>query len=147
MICEACKLKDKKIKKIEAQGAEKMTIEERLDKMKEIMEEIYFLSVVKGKDYNTEEDCMENLRDFGWKGCIMRMGDKHSRLSAFAKKNKFEVKDESFEDTVKDLINYALFALILYRDNKSEKVIESNLALTAWKYLKLFFQTCNLFLK
>ena len=57
-----------------------------------------------------------------WKGCLVRLSDKFSRLCSFAKKEQYEVKDESIEDTLKDLAVYALIAVILYRERiKKEK--------------------------
>ena len=44
-------------------------------------------------------------------GFLVRMTDKMSRLSTFTRAGKLEVADESVEDTLLDLINYAvLFA-------------------------------------
>jgi hypothetical protein len=56
-----------------------------------------------------------------WKGVVVRLGDKYSRLCNFAKKGKFEVKDESVEDTLKDLAVYGILALILYREGSLKK--------------------------
>ena len=36
----------------------------------------------------------------------------------FAKKEKLKVKDESIKDTLIDLANYAIIALILYEEEK-----------------------------
>lgn len=52
-------------------------------------------------------------------GFLVRMTDKMSRLSSFVEKGVFEVKEESLEDTIVDIINYAvLFAS--YIDSKRE---------------------------
>jgi len=56
-----------------------------------------------------------------WKGCCVRIGDKFSRIMGFAKKEKLKVKDESIRDTLVDMANYALIALILYEEEKWEK--------------------------
>jgi hypothetical protein len=47
-----------------------------------------------------------------WKGILLRLQDKISRLESFATKDKFEVSDESFEDTCIDLANYALLMAV-----------------------------------
>lgn len=47
--------------------------------------------------------------------CI-RIGDKFSRLMGFVSKEKLRVKDESIRDTLLDMANYALIALILYEE-------------------------------
>ena len=49
-----------------------------------------------------------------WKGALVRMTDKISRLWNFAKKEKYLV-DESIEDTLKDLAVYSLITIILFR--------------------------------
>lgn len=61
--------------------------------------------------------------DFGveaWRGALVRLSDKYSRIKSLAKRvnQKGEVKDESFEDTLIDLANYALLTLILYKEKK-----------------------------
>jgi hypothetical protein len=56
-----------------------------------------------------------------WKGCLVRIGDKFSRLCAFARQGECHVKDESIEDTLIDLSNYAIIALILYREWKERE--------------------------
>jgi hypothetical protein len=40
------------------------------------------------------------------KGFLVRIVDKVSRLAEFSKTGRFEVTDESFEDTCQDIINY-----------------------------------------
>ena len=76
----------------------------------------------KNRDYNPGDDPLANFRmseSMGipaWKGCLVRMGDKFSRLCSFAKKEKYEVKDESAEDTLIDLAVYSLLCIILYRE-------------------------------
>jgi len=74
----------------------------------------------KGHDYSGLEDTLDNLREFGWRGVVVRIGDKFKRLKWFSKQNKLAVSDETVEDTMGDLINYALYCLILYRQEKEE---------------------------
>ncbi len=91
--------------------------DELLQKMKEIHDS-------KSQDYARDEDRFSNFRLCelmglpAWKGIIVRLGDKYSRISEFAKKESFEVKDESFEDTCIDGANYFLLLLQAYRDYK-----------------------------
>lgn len=53
------------------------------------------------------------------KGFLVRMTDKMSRLSTFAERGELSVKEESVEDAIVDLINYAclLGAYIKYGRN------------------------------
>ena len=84
---------------------------------------------LKSKDYGDEEDVLANFRTCemagipAWKGCCVRIGDKFSRIMGFAKKEKLEVKDESIKDTLIDMANYALIALILYEEENDDTKI------------------------
>lgn len=96
-----------------------MTVQEREEFIRSIFEEeLIPLLRAKGHDYSGNEDCMSNLRDFGWKGIVVRIGDKYHRLKNFCHKNELQVKDESVEDTLRDMINYGFLALILFRSMK-----------------------------
>ena len=92
---------------------------ELLDRMKEIHSN-------KNHDYSGEGDpfrnfkMSENMGIPAWKGCLIRMGDKYSRLCSFAKKEEYKVKDENIEDTLLDLAIYSVIGIILYRERKSK---------------------------
>ena len=80
----------------------------------------------KRHDYANPDDVFANFRTCemagipAWKGCCVRIGDKFSRIMGFAKKEKLEVKDESIKDTLIDMANYALIALILYEEEENK---------------------------
>lgn len=102
-----------------------MTCKERSELMRKILEEeIIPLGLAKGYDYSGENDCFSNLRDFGWKGIVVRMGDKYHRTKNFIKNNQLKVESEKIEDTLLDLINYSFFALIMLRMEKVKEVIK-----------------------
>jgi hypothetical protein len=68
-------------------------------------------------DYSGDEDPYRNFRFSAgvgvepWRGALVRMLDKVSRIVRFAELNgDVKVKDESLIDTVVDLINYACIA-------------------------------------
>ena len=92
----------------------------------ELLDEMKNTHNVKRQDYGDEEDVLANFRTCemagipAWKGCCVRIGDKFSRIMGFAKKEKLEVKDESIKDTLIDMANYALIALILYEETREE---------------------------
>ena len=98
------------------------TIEQMNGEIREINNELETIRINKGHDYSGTQDTLDNLRDFGFLGVVVRIGDKYKRLKHFCKQGTLSVKDESIEDTCKDLINYALFALILHRQDKPDKV-------------------------
>lgn len=78
------------------------------------------LSLVKKKshDYgggnaNDIKQRIGNLLDFGWPGVVIRLGDKYHRLRAFLKQGEFKVKDETVDDTLRDMVNYGLICLFM----------------------------------
>jgi hypothetical protein len=75
-------------------------------------------------------DMLSNLRSPiegipDWITTFIRLGDKVSRVRGFAERTMRDgvatmaVKDESVEDTLIDLANYAILTLILYRENRA----------------------------
>ena len=90
-----------------------MKIEERNNLMARIFERALVLSKKKGKDYTGKDDSLANLRVFGVKGIIIRLFDKLYRLKSIEEAGKIEVKDESVEDTLIDIIVYSALAMIL----------------------------------
>jgi len=69
----------------------------------------------KNEDYALEEDALLNFRRHGVEGILTRIWDKYVRIEHLLKKEA-SVKDESIEDTLLDLSNYALLALMLYKE-------------------------------
>jgi hypothetical protein len=54
-----------------------------------------------------------------WRGCLVRIGDKMSRLENFLKEKEYLVISEKAEDTVIDLANYAILMSCLLEEIKS----------------------------
>ena len=87
-----------------------------------LLDEIREIHSNKNHDYSGEGDpfrnfkLSENMNVPAWKGCLIRISDKFSRLCSFAKKEEFKVKDENIEDTLKDMAVYSLICIILYRE-------------------------------
>lgn len=79
---------------------------------KKIHEECYNLSKNKNKDYGSN-----SLIKYGELGMLIRISDKIDRLDnlVFHKKN-ISVSNEKIEDTLKDVINYATYIIMLQRD-------------------------------
>lgn len=66
-----------------------------------------------------------------WKGCLVRMTDKYSRiLNLVAKMDNPEYRDaikmENLEDTLIDLANYSIICLILLKENKKNEQVNNN---------------------
>ena len=55
-------------------------------------------------------------------GMLVRLTDKMSRLSSFAESGKLAVENESFEDTVVDVINYMVLFYAYIKDKKTDMV-------------------------
>ena len=85
-----------------------------------VLAEMKTLHDQKQQDFGTAEDPFYNVRsseDFGipaWLGAVVRSNDKMSRLKSFARKGTLE--NEPVEDSLIDLANYAVIALVLYRE-------------------------------
>ena len=73
----------------------------------------------KSHDYASRQDPLYNLRQFGWKGVVVRLGDKFCRLKGFVEKGELKVKDESIIDTFLDNAIYSLLAIVLYEETKN----------------------------
>ena len=88
-----------------------------LDNMQSVYE-------AKDNDYSATGLPMGNLRkceDAGieaWRGCLVRIGDKMSRLENFLKEKEYLVISEKAEDTVIDLANYAILMSCLIQEIK-----------------------------
>lgn len=73
----------------------------------------------KNADYSSDTDPLSNFRACerlgvpAWKGCLIRMTDKMSRLEQLAGGKSPKVKGEAMEDTLIDLANYALLCVVL----------------------------------
>jgi len=73
------------------------------------------LDIIKKKnsDYGATTDPFANFRMFGELGFLVRISDKLSRLKTLTERGSAEV-DESVEDTLRDMANYANL-LLAYR--------------------------------
>ena len=54
-------------------------------------------------------------------GFMTRITDKMSRLSSFLKSGKMHVEDESFSDTIVDVINYMVLLSAFIKDKEQDK--------------------------
>lgn len=81
------------------------------DEYLKIVKECEELSRKKNADYG--DDC---LKRFGILGINVRLYDKIERLTNLIYNNKKQsVNDESIEDTLKDIINYSIYCIIINR--------------------------------
>ena len=85
----------------------------------QIFEDLKALHIAKDGDYAGEEPLsnFKRCEAFGvpaWKGALIRLSDKYSRLVSLVGKNgEHAVKGEGLEDTLMDLAVYAIITLAL----------------------------------
>ena len=90
----------------------------------DILDNMQSVYEAKDSDYSATGLPMGNLRkceDAGidaWRGCLVRIGDKMSRLENFLKEKEYLVVSEKAEDTVIDLANYAILMSCLIEEIK-----------------------------
>lgn len=101
------------------------------DKLKEINPALYDvvdkaigIMLAKNEDYAGKGDFYRNFRRVenlgipAWKGILVRLEDKFSRVENYVKNGTFAVKDESFVDTLIDIVNYFLLTIGVYLEDK-----------------------------
>lgn len=88
----------------------------------ELLGEMAKIHSRKNRDYGKKEDPLSNFKmckELGispFVGCLVRMGDKYSRIAGFSRKGFMEVKEESIKDTLIDNAVYSLIAIILWEE-------------------------------
>ena len=86
------------------------------------LKEIYTLHLKKSQDYGNANDPYANIRASeewgveGWKGALIRQGDKQKRLQNAAK--GVALTNESIRDSLLDGATYGIIALVLYDEMK-----------------------------
>ena len=60
------------------------------------------------------------FEEFGITSSLIRLSDKLERLKTLANEKKQEAKDESIEDTLLDLANYAVMTIVELKNNKNK---------------------------
>ena len=97
-----------------------MTNEEQSKRFYELLNTIKNLHDAKKHDYGAKEDIFANFRLSAltgispWKGSVVRMGDKYSRICSFIKNGDFKFKEENIKDTLLDMAIYSLITIVLY---------------------------------
>lgn len=105
-----------------------MTKEEYLKFHEEFCAEMVRITKAKNHDYTgTNPDPFANFRGVEnggicstEQGFLVRMHDKMARISSFVQQGVLAVKDESIEDTLKDLANYSALLAGYIKSKKQE---------------------------
>ncbi len=102
-----------------------MTREELLKLHGQLCGEAASIMKVKNKDYSgatggvfANFNACEYLGVDPVTGVLMRMTDKLSRISSFATKGELQVKGESVQDSILDIINYVVIIAGMIEENK-----------------------------
>lgn len=100
----------------------KYTIDDLTRDIDEINKQLTEIRTAKGHDYSGDDDTLANIRICGARGLIPRIFDKVMRLKQLVFDDKEPaVKDEKAIDTMMDLINYAYYLRIMYKQERSNK--------------------------
>ena len=112
-IAKACLLDEFPVK--ENSETENLSPNEKL--FKSIVDKMFDTYKRKNKDYGSSFD--ELFDEYGMTSALLRIKDKYNRLKAINDNGQIEVKDESVEDTLLDMANYAILTVIKLRNNKT----------------------------
>lgn len=92
----------------------------------------------KNHDYSSAKDPLSGITACEiigvppYKGVLVRMLDKVSRLSNVLDKNQNKVYNETVEDTVLDIINYAVLLLATQKPITKQEAQETSNSLSMW---------------
>lgn len=93
------------------------------ERFHELLNELGELHDMKQADYGTDEDPFANVRatrDWGvwpWVGALIRLNDKVVRCKSMVKNGV--LKNESVEDSLRDIAVYALISLVLFEEERA----------------------------
>ena len=91
------------------------------------LDELKMLHDAKNHDYATAENPYKNLEKVlsigiePWRGIVIRLMDKFSRLEEYCVKGELAIKSEGITDTFKDIANYSILAMILFRKDQDKQ--------------------------
>lgn len=112
---------------------------------KEICNQLNKIYEAKNHDYG--DSFGKGFKEYGYVMPVIRLEDKFNRLKSLTVNNKApRVKEESIEDTLMDLANYAIMALIELREKQFEveQVKEQSKPSNFKPYTVDDFVVCNL---
>ena len=99
---------------------------------KELLDNMHDVYVRKNHDYG--DSVHETYERYGMTSFLVRMEDKMNRIRTLDETEDIKVKDEKMEDTLLDLANYAILAIIeLKRDKAQQLIANKKTRYTAFK--------------
>ena len=89
----------------------------KIEAHKEICENIHNMYIKKNHDYG--DSVSDTYNKFGMDSFLVRMYDKLNRLYTLTRKgSEIKVADEKIEDTLLDLANYSIIAVVERKNDK-----------------------------
>lgn len=86
-----------------------MSIEEKIEVHKELLDSLHNLYIAKNRDYG--DSVHDTYEKYGLVSFLVRLEDKLNRARTLSKQAAV-VQDEKIEDTLMDMANYAILAVI-----------------------------------
>lgn len=88
-----------------------------VDYFNEIVEDMKAVHEKKNADYGN--NFHKRYAKYGFLTALLRLTDKMERLENIYEKGEIQVKDESVEDTLLDLANYAVMTIVELKNEKN----------------------------
>lgn len=92
---------------------------EYVDYFTSILKEMDVIHTKKNADYGN--NFHKRYKKYGFLTALLRLTDKMERLENIYEKGEIQVKDESVEDTLIDLANYAVMTVVELRNEKNKQ--------------------------
>lgn len=96
-----------------------MNIEEKINLHQDLLNNLHNLYITKNQDYG--DSVHDTYKKYGLVSFLVRLEDKLNRARTLSKKDAL-VLDEKIEDTLLDMANYAILAVIELQADKAELV-------------------------
>lgn len=93
---------------------------DRVKVHKELLDNMHDVYVRKNHDYG--DSVHETYERYGMTSFLVRMEDKMNRIRTLDEAKDIKVKDEKMEDTLLDLANYAILAIIELKRGKTQQL-------------------------
>ena len=90
-----------------------------VDCFEDIVSEMSEIHKRKNADYGN--NFHKRYKKYGFLTALLRLTDKMERLENIYEKGEIQVKDESVEDTLIDLANYAVMTVVELRNEKEKR--------------------------
>ena len=91
-----------------------MTIEDKIIKHKELLDYLHNMYIAKNHDYG--DSVHDTYVKYGITSFLVRLEDKLNRARTISSKSQM-VEDEKLKDTLLDMANYAILAVLELEDN------------------------------